>query len=296
MLRPARAKMGQTRDDSPVFCAIMVSCNIAVEVQKCMDNSSMDIDERKIVDEFKRIAFSGEKDSNACGRSVAGRQAGAQNSEDAVLRKLDEVLAEREVTVPLTEKQREFIARANHRWNVKVGAVRSGKTYGDYFLIPHRIRDPARTSSGGIVLLVGATTATVARNTLDPHAQNLGRGARGQAVVRRRRHNVRRKVRYCRRVKQRAGGENSGRKRQILLRRRGRPGRPIYFPMLQSRPDRPCSVFDGTCNPAGPSLVQKFLDSGGDIYTVKPIPLTTIPCCRPSLCARSKRVCRHSVV
>ena len=35
-----------------------------------------------------------------------------------------------------TRKQREFLEHANHRWNIKEGATRSGKTYLDYFVIP----------------------------------------------------------------------------------------------------------------------------------------------------------------
>ncbi|MGI6202743.1 MAG: terminase large subunit domain-containing protein [Eubacteriales bacterium] len=170
--------------------------------------------------------------------------------------------------MPLTEKQREFIARANHRWNVKVGAVRSGKTYGDYFLIPHRIRDPARTSSGGIVLLVGATTATVARNILDPM-----RKIWGEALVGRPSSDGGSVTMFGEKCVI-VGASNSGQVAKI----QGASVKYCYgdevttwspdlFSMLQSRLDRPCSVFDGTCNPAGPRhWFKKFLDSGGDIY------------------------------
>lgn len=170
--------------------------------------------------------------------------------------------------MPLTEKQREFIARATHRYNVKVGAVRSGKTYGDYFLIPDRIRNPARLASGGIVLLVGATAATVARNILDPMRKIWGEelvgrpssdggsvmlfgercvivGASNAAQVTKIQGAS---VKYC------YGDEVT-------------TWSPELFYMLQSRLDRPCSVFDGTCNPAGPNhWFKKFLDSGADIY------------------------------
>ena len=40
-------------------------------------------------------------------------------------------------------KQLEFWREANHRWNFKVGATRSGKTYMDYFLIPRRLLQAA---------------------------------------------------------------------------------------------------------------------------------------------------------
>jgi phage terminase large subunit-like protein len=170
--------------------------------------------------------------------------------------------------VPLTDKQREFIANANHRWNIKTGAVRSGKTYGDYFVIPDRIRDPERAASGGLVLLIGATTATLARNILDPMRKLWGEalvgkptsdgssvmlfgekcvivGASSSAQVSKIQGLS---VKYC------YGDEVT-------------TWSPDLFIMLKSRLDRPCSVFDGTCNPAGPNhWFKKFLDSGGDIY------------------------------
>lgn len=36
--------------------------------------------------------------------------------------------------------QKEFFANADHRWNIKSGATRSGKTYMDFYVIPKRIR------------------------------------------------------------------------------------------------------------------------------------------------------------
>ena len=44
--------------------------------------------------------------------------------------------------MPYTSKQKEYIARANKRWNFKSGAVRSGKSYVDVTaVIPMRIRE-----------------------------------------------------------------------------------------------------------------------------------------------------------
>ena len=43
-------------------------------------------------------------------------------------------------TVPLTEFQQEYLRNCSHRWNVKTGATRSGKTYLDCAVtIPKRI-------------------------------------------------------------------------------------------------------------------------------------------------------------
>ena len=42
--------------------------------------------------------------------------------------------------MPLTEFQQEYLRNCNHRWNVKTGATRSGKTYLDCAVtIPKRI-------------------------------------------------------------------------------------------------------------------------------------------------------------
>lgn len=52
--------------------------------------------------------------------------------------------------MPFSDKQQEFFQNANHRWNVKVGATRSGKTYMDYYVIPKRnsCQERKRGSSG----------------------------------------------------------------------------------------------------------------------------------------------------
>lgn len=78
----------------------------------------------------------------------------------------------------LTEKQKSVLSvtiREPCRWNISVGAVRSGKTYLDYYRIPQRIfiSDPR----GGIAI-VGNTVASVERNILSPM-----RGIYGEKLV-----------------------------------------------------------------------------------------------------------------
>ena len=65
-----------------------------------------------------------------------------------------------------TPKQREFLDNANHRWNIKEGATRSGKTYLDYFVIPKRIRRVAGLP--GLVVILGNTKGTLQRNIIEP--------------------------------------------------------------------------------------------------------------------------------
>ncbi len=54
-----------------------------------------------------------------------------------------------------SEKQQEYFNKATHRWNVKTGAARSGKTYMDYFVIPKRIR--AAKGLDGLNVMLGHT-------------------------------------------------------------------------------------------------------------------------------------------
>jgi hypothetical protein len=55
----------------------------------------------------------------------------------------------------LSSKQKEFWNARGHRWNIKHGATRSGKTYLDYFIIPRSIRE--RKGKPGLVVLIGNT-------------------------------------------------------------------------------------------------------------------------------------------
>ena len=41
----------------------------------------------------------------------------------------------------LSEKQKEFWTTKPHRWNVKTGATRSGKTWLDYYMIPKPLQE-----------------------------------------------------------------------------------------------------------------------------------------------------------
>ena len=66
----------------------------------------------------------------------------------------------------LTSKQKEYWRCADHRWNIKCGATRSGKTYLDYYMIPKRIR--AVKEEEGLVLILGNTKTTLQRNIIEP--------------------------------------------------------------------------------------------------------------------------------
>ena len=171
------------------------------------------------------------------------------------------------MSAEFTNKQKEFWKNANHRWNIKEGATRSGKTYLDYFHIAKRIH--ACTGSGLIVLL-GNTKGTLSRNILEPM-----RAIWGDSLI----GNI--------------GSDNTvmlfGKKCHALgadkvtqvSKLQGAGIEYCYgdeittwndevFAMLKSRLDKPNSCFDGTCNPDSPNhWFLKFLESDADIYRQK---------------------------
>jgi len=166
-------------------------------------------------------------------------------------------------------KQLEFWREANHRWNFKVGATRSGKTYMDYFLIPKRIVE--RKGKEGLTVILGNTRETLRRNIIMPmqsiygtsRVSNIRSGDNtatmfGETV-------------YC------LGADNISHADRI----RGSSIKYCYgdevatwnsevFEMLKSRLDKSYSCFDGALNPQSPNhWLKKFLDSNADIYQQK---------------------------
>ena len=66
--------------------------------------------------------------------------------------------------MPLTEFQLQYLRNCSHRWNVKTGATRSGKTYLDCAVtIPQRI---LAAKGEGLLVLMGNTLGTLERNVL----------------------------------------------------------------------------------------------------------------------------------
>ena len=73
----------------------------------------------------------------------------------------------------LTSKQKEFIRNGNHRYNIKVGATRSGKTFLDIaYTIPMRIRE--RAGKEGLNVILGVSKGTIERNVLEPLRERFG--------------------------------------------------------------------------------------------------------------------------
>ena len=164
-----------------------------------------------------------------------------------------------------SEKQKEYWFNSTHRWNVKTGATRSGKTYMDYFLIPKRLMDVK--GEEGLNVILGNTRETLRRNIILP-LQNLYGEERVSNI---------RSDNSCTMFGERVfvlGADNISHVNKI----RGMSIKYCYgdevttwnkevFNMLKSRLDKPYSIFDGTCNPDSPlHWFKEFLDSDADIY------------------------------
>lgn len=160
-----------------------------------------------------------------------------------------------------TRKQNEYILNANARWNLKIGAVRSGKSFIDVaHTIPARLIELA--DEPGLNLFMGVSKETIERNVLQPMrelytddivgfinnrniamvcgvpvyclgAEKITQVAKVQGMS----------VKYC------YGDEIA-------------KWNPDVFRMLQSRLDKPYSCFDGACNPESPNhWLKAFIDN-----------------------------------
>lgn len=169
----------------------------------------------------------------------------------------------------LASKQNEYIRNATHRWNIKTGAVRSGKSYVDTaYTIPARIRE--RIGKPGLTVIFGVSRDTIERNVLQPMREIYGSGLVGTI-------NNRNMAWVC--------GENAyclgAEKVSQVAKVQGSSIKYAYgdevakwnrevFEMLKSRLDKPYSCFDGACNPENPThWLKEFIDSDVDIYVQK---------------------------
>ena len=160
----------------------------------------------------------------------------------------------------LSKKQNEYIRNANKRWNFKVGAVRSGKSFVDvYFMVPYRLRN--LKDKKGLNVIIGVSKSTIERNVLEPmreiytdkvvgtiNSQNIAQvcgvpvyclGAEKVSQVAKIQGSS---IKYC------YGDEVAKWNKEV-------------FAMLQSRLDKPYSCFDGALNPESPGhWLKQFID------------------------------------
>lgn len=168
-------------------------------------------------------------------------------------------------------KQDEFIRNATHRFNLKVGARRCGKTYLDnLWTIPTRILE--RSGKDGLYVILGVSKGTIERNVLQPLRQIYGKNMVGTINS----NNIAKlfgEEVYC------LGAEKVNQVSKI----QGTSIKYCYgdevakwnqevFIMLQGSLDKPYSMFDGALNPENQShwLKKDFLDKieekGLDVY------------------------------
>lgn len=167
----------------------------------------------------------------------------------------------------LSSKQSEYILNATHRWNIKSGAVRSGKSFVDTaYMIPFRIRHVK--GKPGLNVILGVSKESIERNVLQPMRELYTDKLIGTINNRNIAHICGEEV-YC------LGAEKISQVAKI----QGSSIKYCYgdeiakwnkevFQMLKSRLDKPYSCFDGSCNPEHPThWLKEFLDNPDlDIY------------------------------
>lgn len=168
-------------------------------------------------------------------------------------------------------KQDEFIKNSTHRYNIKVGARRCGKTYLDnLWTIPKRIID--RKDKDGLYVILGVSKGTIERNVLQPLRQIYGKSLIGTINS----NNIAKlfgEEVYC------LGAEKINQVSKI----QGTSIKYCYgdeiakwsqdvFAMLQGSLDKPYSMFDGALNPENQShwfkkdFLDKIDEKGLDVY------------------------------
>lgn len=164
-----------------------------------------------------------------------------------------------------SKKQQEWFENAGHRWNFKVGAVRSGKTFADYYTIPKRIR--ARVGKPGLAFIFGVSKSTIERNILEPMRSIWG----DQLVGSIKSDNTAQlfgETVYClgcEKVSQVA--KIRGASVKYAYGDEVAEWNPEVFDLIKSRLDKPYSCFDGALNPESPNhWLKEFLDSDADIF------------------------------
>ena len=161
-------------------------------------------------------------------------------------------------------KQKEFWNNATHRWNIKQGATRSGKTYLDYYMIPKRIR---ACKGQGLIVLIGNTKGTLDRNILDPMRNIWGNELVGNVSGDNTINLFGKKCYIIGADKSSQSSKLQGAGIEYCYGDEITTWNEQVFTMLKSRLDKPNSIFDGTCNPENPGhLFKKFLDSDADIF------------------------------
>lgn len=162
--------------------------------------------------------------------------------------------------IRFSKKQKQFFREATHRFNFKVGAVRSGKSFGDIsHMILYRIRQ--RAGKSGLNVIMGVSKSTIERNVLSPMREIFGKDLVGTINSKNIAFIAGEEV-HC------LGAEKVSQVAKI----QGASIKYLYgdeiakwnrevFDMLPSRLDKEYSVMDGSCNPEYPRhWLKQFID------------------------------------
>ena len=159
----------------------------------------------------------------------------------------------------LSTKQLEYLSQCNHRWNLKVGATGSGKSWLDYALvIPKRLL--ALRGEGAAVML-GNTQGTLSRNVLDPMREIWGEGLVGTISSDNTARLFGRRVHILGADSKKHVARIQGMTIEYGYGDEMTTWDEAVFQMLKTRLRCPHSHFDGTANPDSPQhFLKKFID------------------------------------
>lgn len=168
--------------------------------------------------------------------------------------------------IEISHKQAQYIREANHRWNIKMGATQSGKTFLDTrYLIPQRLLE--RKGKDGLNFIVGVTKETIERNVLSKMRAIWGVDKVSEINSKNRAILFGEMV-YC------IGAKDKGQAAAF----RGATAKYLYidefpdisedvFSIFSSRLSTPYSCADMTGNPKDPKhWSEDFIASDKDIY------------------------------
>lgn len=154
----------------------------------------------------------------------------------------------------------------DHRWNIKVGATGSGKSWIDYAVaIPKRL---LAMKGQGAALMLGNTQGTLNRNILEPMRDIWGERLVGRIISG---ENYARifgqKVYILGADKQTSVSKIQGMTVEYAYGDEMTTWAEPVFQMLKSRLRCEHSAFDGTANPdSAHHYLKKFIDSDVDVY------------------------------
>lgn len=168
--------------------------------------------------------------------------------------------------IEISRKQAEYIREANRRWNIKMGATQSGKTFLDTrYLIPSRLLE--RKGKEGLNFIVGVTKETIERNVLSKMRAIWG-NHKVSEINSKNRATLFGEMVYC------IGAKDKGQAAAF----RGATAKYLYidefpdisedvFSIFSSRLSMPYSCADMTGNPKDPKhWSEEFIASDKDIY------------------------------